>query len=395
MESYDVTSGVNGERTRLALGVFEGYPYGILVAGRDGAVHAHNPAAQRLLGEQAPRLDDVRPHVACDLLCCRCATTPLEDLCLFERAAGSEEPLPEIRIDLPAGSGVPAVWVTAAPLAADPNLVVVELRPGQASDRRRRTTPHWKTQRPELRIYTLGRTRVESAEGPIAGRWLENRPGQVLKYLVAERHRTVYADEIAERVWRNAHARRLQGIRYFVHALRDTLEPNRPRRGASSFIVSRRGGYALDTGAVWVDADAFERDVTEGLALLRRDRRAGEEELERGLARYGGDFLADEPYADWAFAERDRLRGLAGDALRTLVELRLASDDLDAAAAHLERLAELDPFDIDAHRHLIAVAVRRGRRGDALRRYTALRHRMLSTFGEDLDFTLSDLSAAA
>jgi DNA-binding SARP family transcriptional activator len=394
VESDNVTSGANGHRTELALGVFEGYPYGILVIGRDGAILAHNPAAQRLLGEQARRLDDGRPRVACDLLCCRCQTSPLEKLCLFERAAESDEPLPEIRIDLPAGSGAPAVWVTAARLAPDDDLVVAELRPGQASDRRRRTVPHW-THRPQLRIYTLGRTRVESAEGPIEGRWLENRPGHVLKYLVAERRRTVYADEIVERVWPNAQARRLEGIRYFVHILRDSLEPDRRRRGASSFVVSRPGGYALDAHAVWIDADHFEREVTAGLALMDDDRGAAAERLERGLALYGGDFLADEPYAEWAFAERDRLRRLAGDALRALVEHKLDAGDLDGAAADLERLGELDPFDIDVHRQLIAVTLRRGRRSDALRRYTALRHRMLSTFGEDLDFTLSDLSAPA
>ena len=394
MESEQVMSGANGQRTQLALGVFEGYPYGILVIGRDGAVLAHNPAAQRLLGEQAGRLDDDRPRVACDLLCCRCETSPLANLCLFERAAQSEEPLPEIRIDLPPGSGAPAVWVTAARLAPDDDLVVAELRPGQASDRRRRTVPHW-TDRPQLRIYTLGRTRVESVEGPIEGRWLENRPGQVLKYLVAERRRMVYADEIAERVWPNGQARRLEGIRYFVHCLRDSLEPNRRPRGASSFVVSRPGGYALDADAVWVDADHFELEVSAGLALVRADPGAARERLEQGLALYGGDFLADQPYAEWAFAERDRLRRLAGDALRALVDHKLEAGDLDGAAADLERLAELDPFDIDVHRRLIAVTLRRGRRSDALRRYTALRHRMLSTFGEDLEFTLSDLSAAA
>jgi DNA-binding SARP family transcriptional activator len=394
MESEHVTLRADGRRTQLALGVFEGYPYGILVVGRDGAVLAHNPAAQRLLGEQARWLDDDRPRVACDLLCCRCEASPLERLCLFERAAQSEEPLPEIRIDLPPGSGAPAVWVTAARLAPDDHLVVAELRPGQASDRRRRTVPHW-TDRPQLRIYTLGRTRVESVEGPIEGRWLENRPGQVLKYLVAERRRMVYADEIAERVWANAQARRLEGIRYFVHSLRDSLEPNRRRRGASSFVVSRPGGYALDADAVWIDADHFEREVRAGLALVGADPGAARDRLEQGLALYGGDFLADEPYADWAFSERDRLRRLAGDALRALIDHKLGAGDLDGAAADLERLAELDPFDIDVHRRLIAVTLRRGRRSDALRRYTAFRHRMLSTFGEDLEFTLSDLSAAA
>jgi DNA-binding SARP family transcriptional activator len=394
MESDDVTPGTNGQRTQLALGVFEGYPYGILVIARDGAVLAHNAAAQRLLGEQARRLDDARPCVACDLLCCRYEDGPLEKLCLFERAASSAEPLPEIRIDLPPGSGAPAVWVTAARLAPDRDLIVAELRPGRAGDRRRRTIPHW-TQGPQLRIHTLGRTRVESAEGPIEGRWLENRPGQVLKYLVAERGRTVYADEIAERFWPDARARSLHGIRYFVHILRDTLEPNRGGRGASSFIVSRPSGYALNTDAIWVDADHFEREVTAGLALVDEDRGAAQERLERGLALYGGDFLADEPYAEWAFAERDRLRRLAGDALRALVARKLEAADLDGAAADLERLAELDPYDIDMHRQLIAVTLRRGRRSDALRRYTALRHRMLSTFGEDLEFTLADLSTVA
>jgi DNA-binding SARP family transcriptional activator len=91
-------------------------------------------------------------------------------------------------------------------------------------------------------------------------------------------------------------------------------------------------------------------------------------------------------------AERDRLRTFASEALRALASLARARDDVDAAAAHLDRLAALEPYDVDVHRLLIGLCLRRGRRTEALRRYTLLRHRLLNTFGEDLDFTLADLA---
>src|SRR6185436_15206302 len=105
------------------------------------------------------------------------------------------------------------------------------------------------------------------------------------------------------------------------------------------------------------------------------------------------DFLADEPYAEWAIAERDRLRAVAANGLRALAELRLARDDVDGAVIDLERLAELEPYDVDVHRRLIGLALRRGRRTEAVRRYNALRRRMLTTFGEELEFSLSDVAA--
>jgi DNA-binding SARP family transcriptional activator len=116
--------------------------------------------------------------------------------------------------------------------------------------------------------------------------------------------------------------------------------------------------------------------------------------LERGMDRYRGDFVADEPYAEWAIVERDRLRRVAAQALRALSGLYLGAGDIDAAVAKLERLTELEPYDVDVHRDLLALVVRLGRRTEAVRRYEALRRRMIATFGEDLDFTLGDVLAA-
>jgi DNA-binding SARP family transcriptional activator len=360
---------------------FDAFPYGILIVDRDGQIVAVNAAAEQILGE--------RPSRSCDVLGCR-REGPLEGFCLTEMAVEKGRALPEIRLDLPTGGPVHAAWVTVAPLNADGD-VVLELRPGDPRDRRRRTEPHWTTG-VQLRIYTFGGTRVESSEGPIGGRWLEQRPGQLLKYLLAERHRVVRREEIAETIWPGADRRILGSVRHFVHALRTRLEPDRANRVPSSFILNVQGGYAIDRRHVYVDADDFEDQVRTGLDHLAVGRvMLARERLERALVLYTGDFLADEPYADWAMVQRDMLRRLAADALRALASIARRAGDLDDAAAHLERLGELEPFDIDLHREIIGLCLSRGRRSEALRRYAALRVRVLRTFGEDIDFALADL----
>ena len=378
----------------LALQVVDAFPYGIVVVSRSGRVLVHNPAAARLLGPLAERLEESGARVLCELLGCRHEDAPLGDVCPFERAIDNRAPLPEIRIDLPPGAAVPAAWVTVAPLAENAECAIGELRPGRANDRRRRTVPHW-TRGPELRISALGRTRVESAEGSLGGQWLDNRAGQVLKLLVAERRRVVYADEMVETLLPDAGVRSAQGVRYYIHQLRELLEPERTGRGQSSFIARDQGGYLLDRERVAIDVDEFEREASTGLTAAD----AGDEEracrhLERAAQLYGGDFLADEPYAEWAIAERDRLRTVAANALRVLAELRLGGGDFVGAVTVLERLADLEPYDVDVHRRLIALSLRRGRRSEAVRRYNALRRRMLTTFGEELEFSLSDVAAA-
>jgi DNA-binding SARP family transcriptional activator len=180
-------------------------------------------------------------------------------------------------------------------------------------------------------------------------------------------------------------------VRYFVHELRDQLEPGGVVEPPSSFVVATRGGYALDRRRVWVDADAFEQLVTDGCAVAGKDDERARDLIRDGVAMYRGDFLADEPYSEWALPERDRLRDLAAGALRILAEIETRQGDLAGATATLVRLTDLEPFDIDVHRELFSLLLRRGRRSETLRRYETLRRRMLSTFDEQLDFSLSQL----
>jgi DNA-binding SARP family transcriptional activator len=141
-----------------------------------------------------------------------------------------------------------------------------------------------------------------------------------------------------------------------------------------------------------LDVDRFEQLVSEGMAAFARgDLGAASDSLTRGLSLYEGEFLADEPYALWALAERDRLRDLAARSLRVLVERLLQGGELEAADRHLKRLISFEPFDANLQRHYVELSLRLGRRGEAQRRYAELRQRMLHYFGEDLEFDFSEL----
>jgi DNA-binding SARP family transcriptional activator len=376
----------------LALDVVDRHPFGILVQDREHRLLAYNRAADQMLdGVVALRHGD---DVGCQVLGCHRAGGPLEGMCVHDRARDHAGALPELRLDIPQGAGIQPVWAAVVALAPDRELVVTELRPDRRSERRWNDEPAWRSG-PQLRVFVLGRTRVLSADRALEGRWLPNRAGQILKFLVTERHRGVYSDEIVARLWPNATTGDTRGLRFFIHALREHLEPQGAPNPPSSFVLATRGGYALDRTRVWVDADAFEELIDAGLGAHKRgEERTALDLLRRGMDLYRGDFLADEPYAEWAFRERDRLHQIASTGLRLMAGFEEAEEDFAAAAVTLSRLADLEPFDVDVHRDLLAMLLRHGRRSEAMRRYETLRRRMLNTFGESLDFTLADLGAA-
>jgi DNA-binding SARP family transcriptional activator len=146
---------------------------------------------------------------------------------------------------------------------------------------------------------------------------------------------------------------------------------------------------------VLVDADVFTAAAEAGLVALREgDAPRAEAALARAAALYRGDFLADEPDAEWALPERARLRALAGRVLRALAGMRVRAGDLDAASELLQRLAELEPLDVEAQRQLLTLLMRRGRRTEAARRYEVVARRFRRAFGEEPNFQLAELARA-
>lgn len=376
--------------------LFEGFLYGLALVDRNGEVLHLNRKARELL-MPANRPSTGAPWTCCDLICGRLGPV-VGGLCMVEELMRSTTPLPEVRVDIEHERAPRAAWVTASQIDSDGTALLFHLRPGKPGDRRRRVPLDWShltDQRCELRIFTLGGFRVEGPRGPIDGEWLGQRAGQLLKYAVTERHHVMASDRIAEALWPEAGPIESRGrLRYYVHMLREKIEPDRATRSPSRFVIARRGGYALDTSRVWVDADVFEREARAGLATFAQGSiEPAAAHLRNALRLYQGRFLADDLYEDWMLDERERLHELAGRVLRVKVQIQIQKGQLDAAADHARRLAEMEPFDTDVQEMFIGLCLRRGRRSEAFRRYAVLRKRMLASFEQEPDFDLAELES--
>jgi DNA-binding SARP family transcriptional activator len=349
---------------------FEALPEAAIVLDGTGRLLAANGAARVVLGPSA-----VPGARCCELLGCARAG------CVTAHALAGESTQHQIQL----ADGA-AAWASTVATAAGQVAVTLHRLAGPAGLAREELPP-------PLIVRALGRTSVETGGEAAAEEWLGHRPGQLLKYLVCERGRVVPLEELLEVFWPNAGRAGASSVRQAIHTLRDRLEPDRPRGKPSGYVVARAGGYELAPGRVAIDADDFEARGRAGLDALQRGATERAAETLAAAARaYGGDFLADEPYAEWALAERERLRDLAVQVLRGLAEICRAEGDEDAVAEHLQRLVELEPLDLEAQRELIGRMLRRGRHSEALRRFELVRRRYKRTFGAEPPFSLSQLT---
>jgi hypothetical protein len=106
--------------------LFEQFPYGLLVANREGRVLQLNHRARQTLlpADPAPIAEG---WSCCELICQRLGSI-LGTGCMSEWTLRAEGELPEVRIDLEQGRLQTAAWVTTSVLDAD-RLLVLYHRP--------------------------------------------------------------------------------------------------------------------------------------------------------------------------------------------------------------------------------------------------------------------------
>ena len=151
--------------------------------------------------------------------------------------------------------------------------------------------------------------------------------------------------------------------------VRSVLDPEK-RFGADWFIGGDKQAVWLDLSHVELDIEGFLVSAGEALRLARGDdRMAIRAALEQAETRYGGDFLEEDPYEDWAVGVREEAQAAYISVTRLLADEAATAGDADGATRFYLRILERDVYDEAAHLGLVGALLAAGRHGEARRRY--------------------------
>ena len=221
---------------------------------------------------------------------------------------------------------------------------------------------------PKIRIYTFGTLHViRDGMAVTEGDWHTRQARQLLKILLTERPRPVSTDLLIELLWPNSTPNAAATtLRSAINALRNVLEPDRPNRAPSRYIVTQAPGYAFHlTVDIWLDVEDFEHKLN--LAHVSADPALRLALLESAIDLYKDDYLISDPYADWLQNERERLRERFFNALLQAAEFYAEGGHYADAITTCRRLLARDEVRENAYQSLMRYPgrVRRQRRGPA------------------------------
>jgi DNA-binding SARP family transcriptional activator len=197
-------------------------------------------------------------------------------------------------------------------------------------------------------------------------RW-QRRVEVLFKLLLTAPDRQRRRDDLIDVLWPDADSDNGGGnLRMLVHRLRATIDMPEP-----SPVLSEGGWIALNPECEW------ELDL-ERLEAVAVDPAAGLDELEQAATLYRGEPLPEERYEDWARAPRERaLHAWRAICVRLGVQY-MGRADHDSAIRWLGYALEVDPFDEEAFREVLANLHAAGRSAEALRRYARLEKMFLA-----------------
>ena len=227
-------------------------------------------------------------------------------------------------------------------------------------------------------IRTLGGFGVTVAGDPVPGSaWQSRVAREIVGMLAANRGRSVHREVVIERLWPDEDPTKAGNrLSVALSTIRGVLDPER-RHDNDHYLLADRESVSLNLGHVNVDVETFFQGAQRGLTLLRSgDRAGGLAMLRTAEACYVGEFLEDQPYADWAIGLREEVRAEFMSIARILAESETEAGDHDASARWYLRILEEDAYNEPAHLALVAAMAAAGRHGTARRLYRIYVSRM-------------------
>jgi DNA-binding SARP family transcriptional activator len=193
----------------------------------------------------------------------------------------------------------------------------------------------------------------------------------VLAALLVDANRVVGVDRLTDILWGDAPPATATGaLHVYASRLRRALEPDRPRGGPSTVLVTEPPGYVLRVAEDQLDANAFDLLAAEGQRLLADgDLDGAKRALAEALALWRGPVLADFAFESFVYAEAARLDELRAAAIEERVSADLRLGHHNALIGELESLVAERPLRERLWAQLMLALYRADRQGEALRAF--------------------------
>jgi TolB-like protein/DNA-binding SARP family transcriptional activator len=212
---------------------------------------------------------------------------------------------------------------------------------------------------PKFQLSLLGRFELSGPDGPIE--LTSKKLAALLAFLACTAPQTHSRDKLMTLLW-GSHfdAQARQNLRQALTRLRRAL--------GQDTITGDGETVGLQPGAIQTDVVLFEALLSDG----------GRDALNRAIGIYEGSLLPDiaipeAAWTEWVDAERQRLEGLALDAMVKLSEQELEAGNHEHALDSGNRALVLSNLREDAHRLIMRALSAGGRRADALKHYEDLK----------------------
>jgi ATP/maltotriose-dependent transcriptional regulator MalT/DNA-binding SARP family transcriptional activator len=243
-----------------------------------------------------------------------------------------------------------------------------------------------------IHVRSFGSLRIERGGAePTVTTIRRPRQRTLLGYLLARGDNPPSRDQVIEAIWPSAEPEdAVNSLNQSVYQLRRVIDPGYRDGDSPQYLVSTTDTVALDTSLVTTDLEAFRALGREFVSGEAADVKALGNELVNLVE---GEFLAELVYEDWATAFRMAIHAEVRQILVRFTQdpWLAAYPDLGLRAA--SKLAELDPYDEQAHLGIARSLQAMGRREAAK---TVVRHflaRLRDDLGEKPEADFSAYSA--
>lgn len=203
--------------------------------------------------------------------------------------------------------------------------------------------------------------------------WKTKKIAGILKYLILHRGKMTSRESLMELFWPESDKKAASmSLRAALYELRKVLTLfGIPLEGKDSLIYEKSSGLVVPASGM------FSVDVNTFLSLNSELKRLPSPKseiqrtdiLEKMVSIYRGNLLEDEPYEDWAFFEREKLKSIYLEAALELTAIYIERKDSGKTEEILLKTLALDPYNEQACLFLLKLYISTNQRGRALKLY--------------------------